>query len=89
MDDKFVNSIGTPEGIVDIPTFLKGKVKKIISMPEPDFKDFMHRFYMDGVRDGKAVGTIRGFVLGALITILMYIVYATCFATHVLPMAGP
>lgn len=86
MDNK---NISQEEKQIDIPTFLKGKVKKIISMPEPEFKDFMHRFYMDGVRDGKAVGTIRGFILGALITILMYIVYATCFATHMLPMAGP
>ena len=74
---------------LDIPEFLKGKVKSIITMPEPDFKDFMHRFYMDGVRDGKAVGTIRGFILGALLTVLINVIYVTCFASHMLPMAGP
>lgn len=74
---------------LDIPEFLKGKVKSIITMPEPDFKDFMRRFYMDGVRDGKAVGTIRGFILGALLTVLINVVYVTCFASHMLPMAGP
>lgn len=74
---------------LDIPEFLKGKVKSIITMPEPDFKDFMRRFYMDGVRDGKAVGTIRGFILGALLTVLINVIYATCFASHMLPMAGP
>ena len=74
---------------LDIPEFLNGKVKTIISMPEPDFKDFMHRFYMDGVRDGKAVGTIRGFILGALLTVLINVIYVTCFASHMLPMAGP
>ena len=74
---------------IDIPEFLNGKVKTIISMPEPDFKDFMHRFYMDGVRDGKAVGTIRGFILGALLTVLINVIYVTCFASHMLPMAGP
>lgn len=74
---------------LDIPEFLKGKVKSIITMPEPDFKDFMRRFYMDGVRDGKAVGTIRGFILGALLTVLINVIYVTCFASHMLPMAGP
>ena len=74
---------------LDIPEFLKGKVKSIITMPEPDFKDFMRRFYMDGVRDGKAVGTIRGFILGALLTVLINVIYVTCFASHILPMAGP
>ena len=70
---------------IDIPEFLKGKVKTIITMPEPEFKKFMYRFY----KDGTAVGTVRGFILGALITVLIYAVYATCFATHMLPMAGP
>lgn len=74
---------------IDIPEFLKGKTKTIISMPEPDFKSFMRRFYKDGIKDGTAIGTVRGFVLGALITVLIYAVYATCFATHMLPMAGP
>lgn len=74
---------------LDIPEFLKGKVKSIITMPEPDFKDFMRRFYMDGVRDGKAVGTIIGFILGALLTVLINVIYVTCFASHMLPMAGP
>ena len=74
---------------IDIPEFLKGKVKTIITMPEPEFKQFMYRFYRDGIKDGTAVGTVRGFVLGALITVLVYAVYATCFATHMLPMAGP
>ena len=74
---------------LDIPEFLKGKVKSIITMPEPDFKAFMRRFYMDGVRDGKAVGTIRGFILGALLTVLINVIYVTCFASHMLPMAGP
>ena len=73
---------------LDIPEFLKGKVKSI-TMLEPDFKDFMRRFYMDGVRDGKAVGTIRGFILGALLTVLINVIYVTCFASHMLPMAGP
>lgn len=74
---------------IDIPEFLKGKTKTIISMPEPDFRGFMRRLYMDGVKDGTVIGTLRGFVLGALITVLIYVVYATCFATHMLPMAGP
>ena len=74
---------------LDIPEFLKGKVKSIITMPEPDFKEFMRRFYMDGVRDGKAVGTIRGFILGALLTVLINVIYVTCFASHMLPIAGP
>ena len=74
---------------IDIPEFLKGKVKTIITMPEPEFKQFMYRFYRDGIKDGTAVGTVRGFVLGALITVLIYAVYATCFAAHMLPMAGP
>ena len=74
---------------IDIPEFLKGKVKTIITMPEPEFKKFMYRFYKDGIKDGTAVGTVRGFILGALITVLIYAVYATCFATHMLPMAGP
>jgi len=74
---------------IDIPEFLKGKVKTIITMPEPEFKKFMYRVYKDGIKDGTAVGTVRGFILGALITVLIYAVYATCFATHMLPMAGP
>lgn len=74
---------------VDIPEFCKKPIKTIVTMPEPEFKQFMHRFYMDGVKDGTAVGAMRGFVLGALVTILIYVVYMTCFATHMLPMAGP
>ena len=74
---------------IDIPEFLKGKVKTIITMPETEFKQFMYRFYKDGTKDGTLVGTVRGFVLGALITVLIHVVYATCFATHMLPMAGP
>ena len=74
---------------IDIPEFLNGKVKTIISMPEPEFKKFTYRFYKDGVRDGKAVGTIRGFILGALLTVLINVIYVTCFASHMLPMAGP
>lgn len=88
-EEKQIRETQTDANEIDIPEFLKGKVKSIITMPEPEFKDFMRRFYMDGVRDGKAVGTIRGFVLGALITVLIYVVYTTCFATHMLPMAGP
>ena len=74
---------------IDIPEFLKDKTKTIISMPEPDFKSFMRRFYMDGVKAGTVVGTLRGIIMGAVATGLLYVVYMTCFATHMLPMAGP
>lgn len=88
-EEKQIRETQTDVNEIDIPEFLKGKTKTIISMPEPDFKDFMRRFYMDGVKDGMLVGTLRGIILGALITVLIYVVYATCFATHMLPMAGP
>lgn len=74
---------------LDIPEFLKGQTKTIVSMYEPEFKKYMHRFYRDGVKDGRAVGTVQGFVIGALVTILFYVIYMTCFATHMLPMTGP
>lgn len=74
---------------IDIPEFLKGKVKTIVTIPEPEFKKTMYRFYKDGVKDGVAVGTVTGFIAGALIVLLVYAVYATCFASHMLPMAGP
>ena len=74
---------------LDIPEFLKGKVKSIITMPEPDFKKFMYRFYRDGVKDGTAIGIAKGFILGALFTVLINVIYVTCFASHMLPTAGP
>lgn len=74
---------------IGIPEFLKGKVKTIVTIPEPEFKKTMYRFYKDGVKDGVAVGTVTGFIAGALIVLLVYAVYATCFASHMLPMAGP
>ena len=74
---------------LDIPEFLKGKVKSIITMPEPDFKKFMYRFYRDGVKDGTAMGIAKGFILGALLTVLINVIYVTCFASHMLPMTGP
>lgn len=70
---------------IDIPEFLKGKVKTIITMPEPEFKKTIYRFYKDGV----VVGTVMGFIAGTLIALLVYTVYAACFASHMLPMAGP
>lgn len=81
--------INETEKQIDIPEFLKSKTKTIISMPEPDFKSFMRRFYMDGVKAGTVVGTLRGIIIGAVATGLLYIVYMTRFATHMLPMAGP
>lgn len=81
--------INETEKQIDIPEFLKDKTKTIISMPEPDFKSFMRRFYMDGVKAGTVVGTLRGIIIGAVATGLLYVVYMTCFATHMLPMAGP
>lgn len=74
---------------IDIPDFLKEKVKTIVSMPESDFKARCHRFYKDGRKDGLIIGTLRGIIMGAVATGLLYVVYMTCFATHMLPMAGP
>ena len=74
---------------LDIPEFLNGKVKTIISMPEPEFKKFTYRFYRDGVKDGTAIGVVKGFILGALLTVLINVIYVTCFASHTLPLAGP
>ena len=74
---------------IDIPEFLNDKVKTIISMPEPEFKKFTYRFYKDGVKDGTAIGIVKGFILGALFTVLINVIYVTCFASHILPMAGP
>ena len=74
---------------IDIPEFLNGKVNAIISMPEPDFKKFTYRFYRDGVKDGTAIGVVKGFILGALLIVLINVIYVTCFASHMLPIAGP
>ena len=56
---------------IDIPEFLKGEIKDIITMPEPDFKQLMYRVRKDGIKDGTTIGTVRGFILGALITVLI------------------
>lgn len=74
---------------IDIPEFLKGKVKTIVTIPEPEFKKTIYRFYKDGVKDGTAMGIAKGFILGALLTVLINVIYVTCFASHMLPMAGP
>ena len=74
---------------LDIPEFLKGKVKSIITMPKSNVKKLMYRFYRNGFKHGTAITTAKGFILGALLTVLINVIYVTCFASHMLPIAGP
>lgn len=88
MDDKFVNSIATPQGILDIPEFLKGQTKEYVRIEKHEYQEIIA-----GFNQTRHLAFIRGIIVGAFLVLallsLILLIYVTYFQTHMLPMAGP
>jgi len=65
---------------LEIPEFLR-KPKQVVTLEVNELNRL--------IKKRAFIGFLRGIIMGAVAIGLLYVVYMTCFVTHMLPMAGP